>query len=215
MSDLYAAAKTFADLLFANRLFLGGKIYRTPWHCEPIDEETYPLVKMLIMINNHILTTCSQPHTEHQRAFIDAIVPNELVDKIIKNLDQNKYIIITSHNDQLQTIHNDYKPMVQMLGGDKCINLTREIFDTENKEDMDFVNVHSVGHEYKFIKYDKKIIRYYSNIWIDDTPDDQLWYLSKTNTIADSLRATTTNMRIIAINYNTPGLFEDMCKILI
>lgn len=118
-------AKTYNDLLSTNRQFLKGLIRATPWHYGPIDDETYPLIKILVKINKHILTTCSQPHTENQRAYIEAIVPNELIDKLLQ-LDRSKYIIITWKGNQPRTIHGDYKELVIDLKGEPCINLTRE-----------------------------------------------------------------------------------------
>lgn len=58
----FETAKTYADLIAANVLFLEGTLRQSPYHYGPIDKETEPILQDLIKLNKlGFITVQSQP----------------------------------------------------------------------------------------------------------------------------------------------------------
>ena len=78
--NMFAAARTYADLLAANAAFLRGELPYTPYHLGPLDAETHPLREALLTLHARgFLSVCGQPATADQRSFVEGYLPIEWV----------------------------------------------------------------------------------------------------------------------------------------
>ncbi len=99
---------SYVELQELMMLFLDGKLETSPWHGDPVDEETVPLLQNLInIVMRGFVTVESQPGTcdEHelQRAYITGFWPKENMDEFISAMvDTGKLIVVVmSHSPPL------------------------------------------------------------------------------------------------------------------
>jgi hypothetical protein len=84
----FSQAHSFDDLLADNRLYLAGKVWQTPYYLGPLEEETAPLIDMLLRLNGlRFFSIGSQPAVDcytatytlglrhdQQKGFIDGFI---------------------------------------------------------------------------------------------------------------------------------------------
>lgn len=99
MTDDWEAIRSPADLRDLMLRFLDGDIKWTAWHAGPLDPESEKILTELRRLTElGVITIGSQPGTHDQRAYVEAVVEDELVGLLRDAAEAHGYL--WSENDQ-------------------------------------------------------------------------------------------------------------------
>lgn len=103
---MWSTATTFSELIDVNIKFLKGEINESPWHCGPLNGESFSILDKLIEINEKgLLTTSSQPGVfnfienvgpYHQKAYVSGFISFADLHITLSTMNVPDYVIVLS-----------------------------------------------------------------------------------------------------------------------
>ena len=181
MNQIWKEIKNFQELQECMVKFLEGKYKSNPWHLNPVDPETVPILQKLRKINKAgFVTINGQPgdytkdddNTEsYGRGFIQGFIEKKNFLKVTKALLKTGKVLIAIKRLDSENlpyrIYGDYESLIQKSkDGKSRINLTKEIFPSKEHHFLDNY-LDQEERDALYIEPDGKVIRYYTNFWLD------------------------------------------------
>jgi len=216
MNPIWKQIKNFEDLKECMVGYLEGKYTRNPWCCAPIDEETIPMLSSLVKINKlGFVTVVSQPgmntiypdgYSEYQRGFMTGFILKEKSDWFIDSLLKIDGIVICKAvlaSSEPPKLYGNYKAIIMnrpikkysdgtiTRGTGRFINLTKELIPEGD----------NYYEKYHLVKEGDKMIRYYTNKWLDYETNETTNLIGINDDLLNYLEKNTDQLCIIKKEY--------------
>ena len=227
MDPIWKQLKNFKDLQDAMVSYLEGKHKRNPWCCSTIDTETIPMLISLVKINSlGFVTIVSQPgvntiypdgYSEYQRGFITGFILKEKADIFIESLLKIGRIVICKAvlgSGEPPKLYGNYKDIIMerpikknndgsiTRGTGRFINVTKELIP----EGDTFLKDLDEYEKNRLVKHGNKLIRYYTNKWLDYETDETDVLLHVNEHLLHYLHQNTYQLTVIRSEYGDADL---------